>query len=72
VNMLETRMSELEVMKKEKTKVSSDISTVHEKYAELNQQLEAMQSLFGEYQVREGHVYFTCLSSCPSWLVVLF
>lgn len=47
----DVKLTELDTLKQEKDRVSKDMSMVHEKYRELNCQLEAMQTLFTEYQV---------------------
>ena len=44
-------MTELELLKEEKEKIMEEVSLVHDKYMELNNQLETMQNLFTDYQV---------------------
>ena len=50
-NFTETKITELDNLKREKDKMTSDMSVVHDQYKQLNTQLEAMQNLFNEYQV---------------------
>ena len=50
----ETKIAELDNLKTEKDKMTSDMSVVQDQYKQLNTQLEAMQNLFNEYQVCEN------------------
>ena len=54
LNFTETKVTELDNLKREKDKMTSDMSVVQDQYKQLNTQLEAMQNLFNEYQACEN------------------